>query len=103
MLLEDNCQEHNLKRSSEVELMEPSTMTTVQKVCNQHFISHTPQQPDGRIVVWLPAKMDPKQLGSSRLSAERRLHAIERRLEREPELTVQYHNFMKEYEELGHM
>jgi len=47
--------------------------------------------------------MDPKQLGSSCLSAERRLHAIERRLEREPELKVQYHNFMKEYIKLGHM
>jgi hypothetical protein len=47
--------------------------------------------------------MDPKQLGSSRLSAERRLHAIERRLEQHPDLKVQYNNFMREYEELGHM
>jgi len=47
--------------------------------------------------------MDPKQSGSSRLSAERRLHAIECRLEGEPELKVQYHNFVKEYEELDHM
>jgi len=69
----------------------------------QHFISHTTQQPDGRFVVRLPTKMDRKQLGSSHLSAEQRLHAIERRLEREPELKFQYHNYMKEYEELGHM
>jgi len=47
--------------------------------------------------------MDPKQLESFRLSAERRIHAIERRLEREPEFIIQNHNFMKEYEELGHM
>jgi len=47
--------------------------------------------------------MDPKQLGSSRLSAEQRLHATERRLERDPDLKVQYHKFMKEYEELDHM
>ena len=47
--------------------------------------------------------MDPKQLGSSHPTAEQRLHAIERRLEWDPELKVQYHNFMKEYEELGHM
>jgi len=78
-------------------------MTREQQACEQHFISHTTQQPDVRFVVRLPTKMDPKQLGSSRLSAERKLHAIERRLEREPELKVQYHNFMKEYEELGHM
>jgi hypothetical protein len=47
--------------------------------------------------------MESHQLGTSRLSAERRLHAIERRLERDPELKVQYYNFMKEYEDLGHM
>jgi hypothetical protein len=47
--------------------------------------------------------MDPKQLGNFRLSAERRLHAIEGRLELDQALKVQYHNFKKEYEELGHM
>jgi len=31
------------------------------------------------------------------------MHATESRLHRDPELKVQYHNFMKEYEELGHM
>jgi len=44
-----------------------------------------------------------KQLGSPRLFAERRLHAIERRLEREPELKIQYHIFIKENEKLCHM
>ena len=78
-------------------------MTTEQEACEQHFITHTTQQQDGRFVVRLPTKMDPKQLESSRLSAERRFHATERRLERDPDLKVQYHNFMKEYEELGHM
>jgi len=64
--------------------------------------THTTQQPDGRFVVKLPTKMEPTQLGTSHLSAEQRLHAIERRLERDPDLKVQYHNFM-EYEEFGHM
>ena len=45
--------------------------------------------------------MEPNQLGTSHLSAERRLHAIERGLERDPELKIQYHNFMRKYE-LGH-
>jgi len=47
--------------------------------------------------------MDPKQLGFSRLYAERKLHAIESKLEWDPELKVHYHNFMKDYEELAHM
>jgi len=36
-------------------------------------------------------------------SAERRMHAIESRLEKQQELKAQYHEFMKEYEELGHV
>jgi hypothetical protein len=47
--------------------------------------------------------MEPNQLGTSRLSGERRLRAIEHTFEGDPELKVQYHNFMKEYEDLGHM
>jgi hypothetical protein len=46
---------------------------------------------------------DPNQLGTSHRSAEHRLLAIERRLERDPELKTEYHRFMTEYEELGHM
>ena len=78
-------------------------MTAEQHECEYHFISNTTQQHDGRFVVRLPLKMDPTQLGSSRLMAEQRLHATERRLDRSPDLKLQYHNFMREYEELGHM
>jgi hypothetical protein len=69
----------------------------------EHFLSHTTQQRDGRFVVRLPTKREHDELGTSRLSAERRLHAIERRLERDPKLKLQYHNFMREYKDLGHM
>jgi hypothetical protein len=79
-------------------------MTAEQQACEEHFLTHTTQQPDGRFMVRLPTKIEPNQLGASRLSAERRLHAIERGLEKDPELKVQYHSFMKEYEEdLGNM
>jgi len=61
-------------------------MTSEQQAFEQHFISTTTQGPDGRFVVRLPIKTDPKQLGASRPSAERRLHAIERRLERQADL-----------------
>jgi len=98
LLLEANSLEHSLKRFWEVEPVEQSTMTMEQQACEQHFITHTTQQKDGRFVVRLPTNWVPKQLGTSRLSAERRLHEIERRLEREPELKVQYHIYLKEYE-----
>jgi hypothetical protein len=42
------------------------------------------------------------QLGKSRLSTERRSHAVERRLERDPDLKFHY-NFMKKHEEIDHI
>ena len=44
--------------------------------------------------------MDPEQLGSSRLNAERSLHLFERRLEQE--LKDQYHYFMRKSKGLDH-
>jgi hypothetical protein len=100
---DDDNLERNLNRFWEVEPVDHSTMTAEQKACEEHFLTHTKHQPDGRFVVRLPTKMDPTHLGTSRLTAERRLHAIERRLERDSVLKKQYHDFMREYEDLGHM
>jgi hypothetical protein len=83
------------------EAEESSAMSPEQQACEQHFTAHTTQQ-DGRFVVKLPIKGEPNQLGTSRRSAEQRLLAIERRLERDPEMKAKY-QFMKEYEELGQM
>jgi len=44
--------------------------------------------------------MDPKQIGSSRLAAERRLHKFEHR--QEQELKDQYHYFMRKFKGLYH-
>ena len=83
--------------------MDEAILTPEHQACEQHFTTNTTQQQDGRFVVRLPLKEEPNQLGTSRRSAEHRLLAIERRLQREPELKNQYHQFMKEYEDLGHM
>jgi len=98
LLREDSRLEHNLNRFWEVEPVEQFTMTAEQKACEEHFLTNTTQQPDGRFMVKLPTKVEPTQLGTSRLSAQRRLHSVERRLERDPDLKVQYHNFIKENE-----
>jgi len=93
--------EYNLNRFWEVDPAEQSSMTAEQR-CEEHFLPYTTQQPGGRRVVKLPTKMEPNQLATSLLSSERRLHAIESRLERDPELKVQYHNFTRKFEELDH-
>ena len=84
-----------------MKLEDQSSVTSEQHACKQHFIKHTTQQ-NGKFVVRLPRKMDPKQLGSPLLSANRRLDAVESKLERYPELEIQYHNLMKDYEQLSH-
>jgi len=101
LLREDNSLEHNLNRFWEVELVELSSMTAEQ-AREEHFLTHTTQQPDGIFVVRLPIKIEPNQLATSQLSSERRSHAIENRLERDPELKVQYYDFMRKSEELDH-
>jgi len=97
---EDNNLEHKLNRSREVEPVEPFTMTTEQQVCKQYVITHTTQQDNRGSVVRLPTNMDLKQLGFSRLAAERRLHIFERRLEQE--VKDQYHYFMRKSKGLDH-
>jgi hypothetical protein len=47
-------------------------MTPEQQACEEHFLTHTTQQQDGRYVVRLPTKGEPDQLETSRLTAERR-------------------------------
>ena len=58
-------------------------MTTEQQVCKQHVITHTFQEDVVGSDVRLPTKMDPYQLRTTRLSAERRLYIFERKLVQE--------------------
>jgi len=99
----DNSLEHNANRFWELETVEQPSMTLEQLAFEQHIISTKTEGTNERFVVRLPIKMDLKQLGASCLFAERRMHAIECRLGRQPHLKTKYHEFMKEYEELGHM
>ncbi|XP_061500747.1 uncharacterized protein LOC133391325 [Anopheles gambiae] len=58
----------------------------------------------GRYIVRLPKQTDfTEKLGLSKTTALRRFELLERRLERNPQLKEDYHAFMKEYLELGHM
>jgi len=63
LLREESRLEQILNRFWEVELVEQSIMTKKQQTCEQHFISHTTQQPDGIFVSdcqqrWIPSNLD---------------------------------------------
>lgn len=62
----------------------------------------TLQRSDNRYAVAILIKQD-AALGESRTAASRRLSALERRLQREPEMRTKYVEFMRQYRELGHM
>jgi len=95
--------ECNMNRFWEVEPVESTFMTLEQRACEQHFITNTTQQEDGRFLVKFPLKKEPNELCTSRRLAEHRLLSLERRLDKDPELKNQYHDFMKDYEITGHM
>lgn len=71
--------------------------------CVEHF-SRTHQRTEaGRYVVQHPFNERRHELGDSREMALRRFLNLERKLDRQPELKEQYSQFIREYQQLGHM
>ncbi|KAK2578491.1 hypothetical protein KPH14_002052 [Odynerus spinipes] len=97
---------HQLQRFWEIEDNKEGTgprSIDTRDFCEQHFQATTTRDSDGRYVVSIPFNERVKTLGESRTIAERRLHSIERKLARQPDMKKQYTEFMAEYEALGHM
>lgn len=61
-----------------------------QEECERFFMKTHGRTPTGRYVVKMPLRSDIAELGSSKQVALRRFYALERRLEREPELRLAY-------------
>ncbi|XP_055543437.1 uncharacterized protein LOC129728988 [Wyeomyia smithii] len=74
-----------------------------EKRCEDHFYKHTVRDDDGKFIVRLPFLDSSSLLGDSRQIAEKRLSHIERKLQRNPHLKLEYHAFLREYLESGHM
>lgn len=68
---------------------------------NQFASTHSRDE-SGRYIVKYPLRSD-HTLGDSRQVAIRRLINLEKRLEQNPHLKLEYKKFMSEYESLGHM
>ncbi|XP_055527796.1 uncharacterized protein LOC129720358 [Wyeomyia smithii] len=72
--------------------------------CESFFTSTFARTHEGRYMVRLPRKPDfAIMLGESEATARRRFELLERRLQRDPDLKAEYHKFMREYLDLGHM
>ncbi|XP_058456563.1 uncharacterized protein LOC131433960 [Malaya genurostris] len=73
------------------------------EICLDHFRDTHERTSEGRYVVRLPFNDVKDQLGDSKAMAEKRFLALEKRLDRAPEIKMQYIAFLREYETLGHM
>jgi hypothetical protein len=87
----------------DLESFDKLALSPEQSHCEQHFTDNTAQPEEGRFVIHLPFKMDAKHLGRSRQTAQHRLLQTENMLSRKVYLRCEYHAFMQEYQQLGHM
>ncbi|XP_062713787.1 uncharacterized protein LOC134290629 [Aedes albopictus] len=94
-----------LARFWELETCKSSSIQSVEEsTCETIFDETTTRDSSGRFIVSLPKKeFVMQQLGECKTIATKRFLALERRLEANPELKTQYHQFIREYEQLGHM
>ncbi|XP_055589036.1 uncharacterized protein LOC129741338 [Uranotaenia lowii] len=97
--------EKAIQRFWELDSVSPcQTLSAEEAKCEEVFSATTTRDSSGRFVVRLPLTKDPLRcVGESRSIAERRFRSLERRLQRDPSTREAYHNFMDEYERLGHM
>ncbi|XP_049308683.1 uncharacterized protein LOC125777638 [Bactrocera dorsalis] len=83
---------------------EPISKATREELdCEDHFKANYSRLLTGEYSVRLPLKPSISLLGDSYEQALRRFLTLERRLERNKEVKLQYISFMKEYLELKHM
>ncbi|XP_046615426.1 uncharacterized protein LOC124302902 [Neodiprion virginianus] len=71
--------------------------------CEEDFVAAHHRDEHGRFTVALSFRESPEQLGESKDIAIKRLRALNRKLEKQPELKKQYEAFLDEYIALGHM
>lgn len=77
--------------------------TTEDERCLDHFQRTHQRTEEGRYVVQHPFNDRKHELGESREMALKRFLTLERKLDKQPELKEQYAQFIREYEQLGHM
>lgn len=67
------------------------------------FLENLKRDSDGRFIVTLPIIQNHQHLGDSLGVAIKRLNSIECKFRKNPDFQTKYIQFMREYEELGHM
>ncbi|XP_055623375.1 uncharacterized protein LOC129766805 [Toxorhynchites rutilus septentrionalis] len=84
------------------ELADTTTFSSKEQRCEEHFVSTHSRDVSGRFVVRLPLKENAAELESCRALALKRFFMLESRFLRNPELKMQYVDFIREYRLLNH-
>ncbi|XP_071577717.1 uncharacterized protein [Temnothorax nylanderi] len=94
-----------LKRFWEIEELPQQTHLSPEEIrCEEHFVSTHSRAPNGQYIVRLPFKSGPPiDIGESKSSAIALYSRLESRLQANPNLAREYHDFLAEYKRLGHM
>jgi len=86
------------------EIPRQTVLTPDEQRCEDHFIATHSRSADGRYIVRLPFKDGPPiDIGHSRDIATRCLRGLNRKFKIFPTLHKEYCDFLRDYEELGHM
>ncbi|XP_073819582.1 uncharacterized protein [Musca autumnalis] len=96
-----------LKKFWELEnISNEKTLSASDIWCEEFYMNTVTRRADGRYVVRLPFKQNlpcDQYLGSSRPAAMGKFLRMEKTLEKNPELAIEYNNVLAEYLTLGHM
>lgn len=96
-----------LKSFWEMEEVRPhnKNWTPDEQDCYDYFMKNVSREKDGKLLMRIPFKIDPKSenfLGDSLENAKRRFLQLERRFERNPSFKEEYTKCINEYITLGH-
>lgn len=80
-----------------------NVISSEDEICEKIFTDTTVRDEHGRFHVRMPLRKPANVLGDSYTRARNSFFSLENKLERSPQYKKLYIDFMKEYEELGHM
>ncbi|GBL94611.1 hypothetical protein AVEN_88738-1 [Araneus ventricosus] len=93
-----------LKMEKDIESVDvKSAGDTEASLCEDHFVRTHKRNEEGRYVVSMALSRDPSCLGNSKDMAVRQLNSLWKRLSRDSEYFSLYTDFLREYEDLGHL
>ncbi|XP_076658358.1 uncharacterized protein LOC143362242 [Halictus rubicundus] len=78
-------------------------LSSEEQACEALYCNSTLRGGDGRYIVRLPFNEQKENLGNSYDMALRRFYSLERKLAKNRELKREYSEFLREYNDLGHM